>query len=141
VVFLYKFSYYYSLLSSGFKPLKIEANQWFLIKNTGGIRYLYPSLQQDDYNNLNIPFTGNLFIGFKEALGYRESENKYKTVNSLGYLGKYQFGNATLKSVGIYDSSLFLRSPKIRESLCSPKNKWILQDIIKNTMVRWLVVS
>jgi hypothetical protein len=81
VVFLYKFSYYYSLLSSGFKPLKIEANQWFLIKNTG-IR-LYPSLQQDDYNNLNIPFTGNLFIGFKEALGYRESENKYKTVNSL----------------------------------------------------------
>jgi hypothetical protein len=53
VVFLYKFSYYYSLLSSGFKPLKIEANQWFLIKNTG-IRYLYPSLQQDDYNNLNI---------------------------------------------------------------------------------------
>jgi hypothetical protein len=44
-----------------------------------------------------------LFIGFKEALGYRESENKYKTVNSLGYLGKYQFGNATLKSVGIYD--------------------------------------
>jgi hypothetical protein len=94
VVFLYKFSYYYSLLSSGFKPLKIEANQWFLIKNTGGIRYLYPSLQQDDYNNLNT-FTGNLFIGFKEALGYRESENKYKTVNSLGYLGKYQFGNAT----------------------------------------------
>jgi hypothetical protein len=67
VVFLYKFSYYYSLLSSGFKPLKIEANQWFLIKNTGGIRYLYPSLQQDDYNNLNIPFTGNLFIGFRST--------------------------------------------------------------------------
>jgi hypothetical protein len=41
-------------------------------------------LQQFEY-----PFTGNLFIGFKEALGYRESENKYKTVNSLGYLGKY----------------------------------------------------
>jgi hypothetical protein len=57
-----------------------------------------------------------LFIGFKEALGYRESENKYKTVNSLGYLGKYQFGNATLKSVGIYDSSLFLRSPKMKRA-------------------------
>jgi hypothetical protein len=63
---------------------------------------IYPSLQQDDYNNLNIPFTGNLFIGFKEALGYRESENKYKR-SILGYLGKYQFGNATLKSE-IYDS-------------------------------------
>jgi hypothetical protein len=82
-----------------------------------------------------------LFIGFKEALGYRESENKYKTVNSPGYLGKYQFGTQ-LKSVGIYDSSLFLRSPKMQE-ICGPlsKNKWILKDIIKNTMVRWLVVS
>ncbi|PKH66170.1 peptidoglycan-binding protein LysM [Flavobacterium sp. ALD4] len=123
-----------AFLSSGFKPLKIEANQWFLIKNTDGIRYLFPSIQQEDYTNLNIPFTGNLFIGFKEALGYRESENKYKKINSLGYLGKYQFGNSTLKSVGIYDTSLFLRSPKMQErafvALLS-KNKWILQDIIK----------
>jgi hypothetical protein len=123
-----------AFLSAGFKPLKIEANQWFLIKNTDGIRYLFPSIQEDDYTKLNIPFTGNLFIGFKEALGYRESENKYKTVNSLGYLGKYQFGNATLKSVGIYDTSLFLRSPKMQErafvALLS-KNKWILQDVIK----------
>jgi hypothetical protein len=123
-----------AFLSSGFKPLEIEANQWFLIKNTDGIQYLFPSLQQDDYTNMNIPFTGNLFIGFKEAIGYRESENKYKKINSLGYLGKYQFGNETLKSVGIYDTSLFLRSPKIQErafvALLS-KNKWILQDIIE----------
>jgi hypothetical protein len=68
---------YYSLLSSGFKPLKIEANQWFLIKNTGGIRYLYPSLQQDDYNNLNIPSQEICLLVLKK-LGYRESENKYK---------------------------------------------------------------
>jgi hypothetical protein len=122
-----------AFLSSGFEPLKIETNQWFLIKNTDGIRYLFPSMQQEDYTNLNIPFTGNLFIGFKEALGYKESENKYKKINSLGYLGKYQFGNSTLKSIGIYDTSLFLRSPKMQEkafvALLS-KNKWILQDII-----------
>jgi hypothetical protein len=51
-------------------------------KNTGGIRYLYPSLQQDDYNNLNIPFTGNLFIGFKK---HSDIENLKinKTVNFL----------------------------------------------------------
>ena len=123
-----------AFLSSGFKPLEIEANQWFLIKNTDGIRYLFPSLQQDDYTNMNIPFTGNLFIGFKEAIGYRESENKYKKINTLGYLGKYQFGNETLKSVGIYDTSLFLRSPKMQERAfvaLSSKNKWILQDIIE----------
>jgi hypothetical protein len=47
-------------------------------KNTDGIRYLFPSLTTRTLHNMNIPFTGNLFIGFKEAIGYRESENKYK---------------------------------------------------------------
>jgi hypothetical protein len=42
---------------------------------------------------LNIPFTGNLFVGFKQALGFKES--KYQKINSLGYLGKYQFGTET----------------------------------------------
>lgn len=136
-----------AFLSAGFKPLKIESNQWFLIKNTDGVRYLYPSLEQEDYTNLNIPFTGNLFIGFKEALAFKESEGKYKTINSLGYMGKYQFGTETLRSVGIYDSSLFLRSPRMQErafvALLS-KNKWILQDIIKKyngTVVNGIVVT
>jgi hypothetical protein len=53
----------------GFKP-QIDANQWFLIKNPDGVRYLYPSLEQEEYTNLNIP-TGNLFIGFKEALALK----------------------------------------------------------------------
>ncbi|MGO4821508.1 MULTISPECIES: peptidoglycan-binding protein LysM [unclassified Flavobacterium] len=123
-----------AFLSSGFKPLKLDTNKWFLVKNTDGKQYLYPSLEQEDYTNLNIPFTGNLFIGFKEALGYKESEGKYKKINSLGYLGKYQFGVETLKSVGIHDSLLFLRSPKMQErafvALLS-KNKAILQDVIE----------
>jgi hypothetical protein len=33
------------------------------------------------------PFTGNFFVGFREAIGYRESESKYRKINSLGYLG------------------------------------------------------
>ncbi len=123
-----------AFLSSGFKPLKIEKNDWFLIKNTDGTQYLYPSLKKEDYINLNFPFTGNFFIGFKEALGFKESEGKYKKINSLGYLGKYQFGIETLRSVGIKDSILFLKSPKLQErafvALLS-KNKWILQDIIE----------
>jgi hypothetical protein len=136
-----------AFLSAGFKPLKIEANQWFLIKNPDGVRYLYPSLEQEEYTNLNIPFTGNLFIGFKEALAFKESEGKYKTINSLGYMGKYQFGTETLRSVGIYDSSLFLRSPRMQErafvALLS-KNKWILQDVIKKyngTVVNGILVT
>jgi hypothetical protein len=43
------------------------------IKNTGGIRYLYPSLQQDDYNNLNIPPSQEIYLLVLLAPGYRES--------------------------------------------------------------------
>ncbi|OCB78047.1 peptidoglycan-binding protein LysM [Flavobacterium crassostreae] len=134
-------------LSSGFRPLKLDTNKWFLVKNTDGKQYLYPSLEAEDYTNLNIPFTGNLFIGFKEALGFKESQGKYKKINSLGYLGKYQFGMETLKSVGIRDSLLFLRSPKVQErafvALLS-KNKAILQDVIQKyegTVVNGILVT
>ena len=121
-------------LSYSFKPLKLDTKEWFLRKNDNGIPYLFPSVKQEDYTSLNIPFTGNLFIGFKEALGFRESENKYKKVNSLGYLGKYQFGNETLRSIGIHDTDKFLKSPKLQEkafvALLS-KNKFILKDVIE----------
>lgn len=123
-----------AFLSAGFKPLKIDSNRWFLIKNPDGTQYLYPSQQQEDYTNLNIPFTGNLFIGFKEAIGFKESQGKYKKINSLGYLGKYQFGVETLKTIGIKDSLLFLKSPKMQEKAfvaLLAKNKWLLRDIIK----------
>ena len=121
-------------LSSGFRPFNLETNPWFLISEQDGTHYLYPSEEESEYTNLNIPFTGNFFIGFKQAIGFRESENKYKTVNSLGYLGKYQFGIETLKSVGIYDSSAFLNSPELQEkafvALLS-KNKWELKKEIE----------
>ncbi len=123
-----------AFLSYGFKPLKIDASQWFLIKNTDGKRYLYPSQEQENYTNLNIPFTGNFFIGFKEAIALKESEGKYKKINSLGYLGKYQFGVETLKSIGVHDSLLFLKSPKMQEraflALLS-KNKYLLKEVIE----------
>jgi hypothetical protein len=66
-------------------------------------QYLYPSQNKENYTDLNIPFTGNLFVGFKQALGFKESKNKYQKINSLGYLGKYQFGTETLKAVGIHN--------------------------------------
>ena len=121
-------------LSSGFRPFNLETNPWFLISEQDGTHYLYPSEEESEYTNLNIPFTGNFFIGFKEAIGYRESESKYKTVNSLGYLGKYQFGIETLKSVGIHNSSAFLNSPELQEKAfiaLLAKNKWELKKEIE----------
>ena len=135
-----KWSFYTSLtiiiayLSSGFKPLDIDANQWFLVHDTKATQYIFPSQQQTEYTNKSVPYTGRFFIGYREALAFRESEGKYKKVNSLGYMGKYQFGRETLKSVGIHDSTQFLNSPRMQEkafvALIS-KNKSELKDIIE----------
>jgi hypothetical protein len=123
-----------AFLSSGFKPFNLETTPWFLVDEQDGSHYLFPSEKQNDYTNLNIPFTGNFFIGFKEAIGYRESESKYKKVNSLGYLGKYQFGIETLRSVGVRNSTAFLNSPEMQEKAfiaLLAQNKWELKKEIE----------
>ena len=123
-----------AFLSSGFKPFTLETTPWFLVDEQDGSHYLFPSEKQNDYTNLNIPFTGNFFIGFKEAIGYRESESKYKKINSLGYLGKYQFGIETLKSVGVHNSTAFLNSPEMQEKAfiaLLAQNKWELKKEIE----------
>ncbi|MFE3868672.1 peptidoglycan-binding protein LysM [Flavobacterium sp. LS2P90] len=123
-----------AFLSSGFKPFNLETTPWFLVDEQDGSHYLFPSEKQNDYTNLNIPFTGNFFIGFKEAIGYRESESKYKKINSLGYLGKYQFGIETLKSVGVRNSTAFLNSPEMQEKAfiaLLAQNKWELKKEIE----------
>jgi hypothetical protein len=134
-----KWSFYTSLtiiiafLSLGFKPFDLDTNQWFLSNNTNETHYLFPSQKQKEYTNLSVPFTGKYFIGYKEAIAFKESQCQYKKINSLGYLGKYQFGEETLKTVGINNSAAFLNSPKMQEeafvALLS-KNKWELQDEI-----------
>ena len=65
---------------------------------------------------------------------FKESESKYKKINSLGYLGKYQFGIETLKSVGVRSSSTFLNSPELQERAfiaLLAKNKWELKKEIE----------
>ena len=140
-LFMIKKWYFYAslivvvaFLSSGFKPSKLETTPWFLINESDDTSYLLPSLNVNDYTNSEIPYTGTFFIGFKEAIGFKESQGKYRKINSLGYLGKYQFGIETLKSVGIHDSTAFLNSPKLQEkafiALLS-QNKWMLRGIIQ----------
>jgi hypothetical protein len=122
-----------AFLSSGFKPFDLDTNQWFLTNDTDGTSYLYPSEKQNDYTNLSVPYTGKFFIGYKEAIAFRESQGKYKKINSLGYLGKYQFGTETLKTVGVHDRNQFLNSPKMQEKAfvaLLAQNKWELRDVI-----------
>ena len=136
-----KWSFYTSLtiiiafLSSGFKPIDIDTNKWFLVNDTEAAQYLFPSpKQKNEDTNLSIPYTGKFFIGYKEAIAFKESQGKYKKINSLGYMGKYQFGKETLKTVGVHDSSRFLNSPRMQEKAfvaLLAKNKSELKDIIE----------
>jgi len=53
---------------------------------------------------------------FLEAIGHRESGNRYEIVNKYGYMGKYQFGASTLKGLGFkVTKDQFLNSPYIQE--------------------------
>ena len=53
---------------------------------------------------------------FLEAIGHRESSNNYSVVNEFGYMGKYQFGKATLKGLGInVTKEEFINNPKLQE--------------------------
>ncbi|WP_396600718.1 peptidoglycan-binding protein LysM [Algibacter sp. R77976] len=81
------------------------------------------------------PYLGKSFVGFKEALAFKESGGDYTSVNTYGYLGKYQFGSETLKLIGIHNPVKFLKNPRLQEKAFianSARNKWILRRDIKN---------
>jgi len=122
-----------AFISSGFKSYNSQINNGFSVVENEELLYVFPSQNDIDYVNLKIPFTGRYFIGYKEAIAHKESQSNYRKINSLGYLGKYQFGIETLKSIGIKDSMAFLNNPKLQEkafiALLS-KNKYELQDYI-----------
>jgi len=53
---------------------------------------------------------------FLKAIGHRESTNNYSVVNEFGYMGRYQFGKATLKGLGInVTKEEFINDPKLQE--------------------------
>ncbi|MGG5487399.1 peptidoglycan-binding protein LysM [Gaetbulibacter sp. PBL-D1] len=84
-------------------------------------------------NDIQFPYLGKSYVGFKEALGFKESGSNYFRVNTLGYLGKYQFGAETLKLIGIYNPNQFLYNPELQEKAFlanAERNKWILRKDI-----------
>ena len=122
-----------AFISSGFKPYNSQISKYLFADENEQQSYVFPSQNSIDYFKLKVPFTGRYFIGFKEALAHKESQGKYGKINSLGYMGKYQFGIETLKSIGINDSIGFMNNPRLQEkafvALLS-KNKFKLKDYI-----------
>ncbi|WP_350285529.1 hypothetical protein [uncultured Croceitalea sp.] len=95
-----------------------------------------PSLEvAPSYGSYTNPvFLGKSFLGFKEALAFKESQGNYNVVNTLGYLGKYQFGSGTLRLIGVYNTSGFLYDAELQEQVFKlnvARNKWILRRDIK----------
>nr|WP_322623910.1 peptidoglycan-binding protein LysM [uncultured Flavobacterium sp.] len=123
-------------VSTGFKATeekqfgKLEG---FHISEDEITNYSVPTIDETANVSFHFPFTGKSYIGFKQAIGIKESQGLYKLVNRYGYMGKYQFGKAALRSVGITNSKKFLNNPGLQErafkALLS-KNKWELRKEI-----------
>ncbi|AJR04575.1 lysozyme family protein [Siansivirga zeaxanthinifaciens] len=92
-------------------------------------------LASNEVNKAFSPYLGKSFVGFKEAIGFKESRGNYFIVNTFGYLGKYQFGKGTLRALGINNTDTFLKTPELQERAFiayAQRNKWILRRDIKN---------
>jgi len=92
---------------------------------------------QETYNL----FLGKTYVGFKEALGFKESQGSYTVVNDYGYMGKYQFGKSTLKMIGIYNPEAFITDAELQEkafNAYTSRNKWILRRDIKRFEGRYM---
>ena len=83
---------------------------------------------------VEIELPANTHDDFLEAIGHRESGNRYDIVNKYGYMGRYQFGKSTLKGLGFkVTQDEFLNSPYIQEKAMQAllqHNKKKLQKII-----------
>lgn len=119
----------------------------FSVKDTGStvdsstegldLFYTVPSANDVDdpaVDKTSLANPGKSFAGFKEALGFKESQNDYKRINKFGYLGKYQFGRSTLLLLGVTDTDEFINNPILQEKAFlanASRNKWVLRKDIK----------
>lgn len=86
-------------------------------------------------------FLGKTYVGFKEALGFKESQGRYSVINEYGYMGKYQFGKSTLKMIGIYNTQSFISDSRLQEEAFTAntsRNKWILRKDIRRYVGRYM---
>ncbi len=122
------------LLSFAFKP-KVEVKVPETLKVNKPTAVLFPKNKTLNAKMLMAPpFLGSSYIGFKEALAFKESQGNYFTTNTFGYLGKYQFGIGTLQLMGVYNATRFLNDPVLQEQAFHTniaRNKWILRKDIE----------
>lgn len=117
--------------------IKFEVSSYSIANLFFGNKELKSNAKRIDFSDhalLYSPNLGKTFHGFKEQLGFKESQNNYFRVNTFGYLGKYQFGKSTLELIGINDAKHFLNTPALQEKAFianAQRNKWVLRKDIK----------
>lgn len=137
-----KFIFFISLLSSltlaivGFSSFKIDRVEGFHLEEDEVINYHVPTEGETEEFEVatKIPYVGKTYIGFRQAVAYKESRGKSTLVNPYGYMGKYQFGKSTLRTLGIYDYQEFLNNVSIQDKAFKAlvaKNKWELRKEIE----------
>ena len=128
------------IVSYGFMPKEVRVPE--TLKVTEPTEVIFPQQEVSyDYMVIVPPFLGTSFIGFKEALAFKESQGNYFTTNTLGYLGKYQFGIGTLELMGVYNATRFLNDPVLQEQAFQTniaRNKWILRRDIPRFQGTWI---
>lgn len=116
----------------GFKNATVAVPS--LLRTNGPTAVLFPKDNNATMKSqIKPPYVGKHFIGFKEALAFKESRGDYSTINEFGYLGKYQFGTETLSLMGVSDSIGFVREPVLQERIFKinvARNKWLLRKDI-----------
>ncbi|MCF6280579.1 MAG: hypothetical protein L3J14_09575 [Flavobacteriaceae bacterium] len=123
-------------IASGFTAKITNASADATVVKVAKLKLYYTVLNEDEIEestDFSI-FLGKSFTGFKEALGFKESQGRYSAINSFGYLGKYQFGKSTLKMLGVYNMQYFINSSLLQEKAFEAnlsRNKWVLRRDIK----------
>lgn len=113
----------------------------FSVFSTEGLELNYNVPTESEITPLIAPvtprfylFLGKSYVGFKEALGFKESRGNYHIVNDYGYMGKYQFSRATLRMMGLKNADNFLYNTRQQEAAFlayTSLNKWVLRNDIK----------
>lgn len=113
----------------------------FSVFSTEGLELNYNVPTEAEFAPLMAPvtprfylFLGKSYVGFKEALGFKESRGNYHIVNDYGYMGKYQFSRATLRMMGVKNADNFIYDTRQQEAAFlayTSLNKWVLRNDIK----------
>lgn len=124
-----------AVISSGFISLDEKKVKGFHLAENEVIQYTVENeVIVEEKVEVLVPHVGKSFAGFAQKMAYRESRGILHLVNPFGYMGKYQFGKSTLRTVGVYDFQEFLRNAEWQDKAFQAliaRNKWQLRKEIE----------